>query len=323
MSEPTRNEMILGLFDRPIAFHRPLVTITGSVTAALLLSQAIYWQRRTTSEDGWFWKTQKEWEEETGLGRREFDSARKACAAFLKSELRGVPARLHFKVDEEAIFAACQTSLAESAKLACTKTPNRLGGKCQTTNTETTSETTSKNPSQPDGAKSSEGEGKGDGKPDVDKSAKETHREFIELWTESFEMQFGRKYVFQGGKDGQALKRLIAAAKMSAGELMRVATLAWVQKGKLFWNCEKAVTICDFCSRFNQIVAELSRFSKTIPQIQKPPGVEDDHEARYGFKRGAIPLSQRPPPGEDEAGNKISREEWEERFPLSLYDHDK
>ena len=33
---------LLQLLDRPIAFHRCFVTLTGSVTAALMLSQALY-----------------------------------------------------------------------------------------------------------------------------------------------------------------------------------------------------------------------------------------------------------------------------------------
>ena len=33
---------ILNTLDRPIAFHRCFVTLTGSVTVALMLSQAVY-----------------------------------------------------------------------------------------------------------------------------------------------------------------------------------------------------------------------------------------------------------------------------------------
>ena len=50
---------------------------------------------------------------------------------------------------------------------------------------------------------------------------------------------------------------------------------------------------------------------------------EDDHEARYGYPRGTVPLSQRPPPGEDEKGNEITPDDWEARFPIHIYDQDK
>jgi hypothetical protein len=56
-------------FDRPIAFHRALVGVVGGVTAALMLSQAIYWQRIVDKKEvgGWWYKTGAEWLDETGL----------------------------------------------------------------------------------------------------------------------------------------------------------------------------------------------------------------------------------------------------------------
>ena len=51
-----------------ITFHRVFVDITGSINAALMLSNAIYWTNRLPPErDGWFYKTKEEWEQETGL----------------------------------------------------------------------------------------------------------------------------------------------------------------------------------------------------------------------------------------------------------------
>lgn len=67
---------ILTLLDSPIAFHRVFVDVCGSVTAALLLSQILYWSKRTKDPDGWFWKTQDDWKEETGLSRYEQEGAR-------------------------------------------------------------------------------------------------------------------------------------------------------------------------------------------------------------------------------------------------------
>ena len=131
------------LLDRPIAFHRCFVTLTGSVPAALMLSQAIYWSRRTR-KDGWFYKSQKEWEEEIGLTRREQDTARRSLKAtgFWEEDLRGVPATMHFRVAVEKLLS----SLAESAKLDWPNPPSLLGARRQALLlTETTTETTSKN----------------------------------------------------------------------------------------------------------------------------------------------------------------------------------
>ena len=88
-------ELLLQILDLPVSFHRCLVPITGSVTAALLLSQAICNAQeadRTLSE--WFSKSQDEWDEETGLSRWEQETARRALreAGFLEEQRFGMPA---------------------------------------------------------------------------------------------------------------------------------------------------------------------------------------------------------------------------------------
>lgn len=95
---------ILELLDRPIAFHRPFVTITGSIGAALMLSQMVYWSMRTRG-DGWFYKTQEEWQEETGLNRREQENARSALKAVgvLAEKKQGIPCRVFYRVDSERL----------------------------------------------------------------------------------------------------------------------------------------------------------------------------------------------------------------------------
>ncbi len=107
---------LLHLLDRPIAFHRCFVDITGSVTAALMLSQAIYWQKRTKDHDGWWYKTRDEWTEETGMKRKEQEGARKRLRelGILHEQLRGVPATLWYRVDEIRLLEL----LAKPAELA-------------------------------------------------------------------------------------------------------------------------------------------------------------------------------------------------------------
>src|ERR1022692_3111078 len=93
------------LLDRPIAYHRCFVTLTGSVKGAIMLSQAFYWQARAKQDDGWWYKTAEEWTEETGLTQHEQRSARRDCAKWLLSDLRGVPATLYWKLDEDALMS--------------------------------------------------------------------------------------------------------------------------------------------------------------------------------------------------------------------------
>lgn len=63
---------------RPVAYYPALTSVTGGVTSTLFLCQLIYWQGKQTDSDGWIYKTQEELTEETGLSRREQETARKA-----------------------------------------------------------------------------------------------------------------------------------------------------------------------------------------------------------------------------------------------------
>jgi hypothetical protein len=104
-----KSRSFLDLLDRPIAFHRIFVTLAGSFTAAGMLSQALYWTRiklrDQPASDGWFYKTQAEWEEETGLTRSEQETARKHLrkTPFWGEARRGIPAKLYFRVDLDAL----------------------------------------------------------------------------------------------------------------------------------------------------------------------------------------------------------------------------
>ena len=107
------------LLDRPVAFHRCLVDVSGSVEGAVLLSRAIYWQNRMGDE--WWYKTAKDWFEETGLSQRHLDLAREGCRKVLLYEVRGMPAKGYYKVDSQALEMAlelvcgCKTSLQPGA----------------------------------------------------------------------------------------------------------------------------------------------------------------------------------------------------------------
>lgn len=104
-------ELLLEVFDLPVSFHRCLVPITGGVTAALMLSQAI-WTTQTIDRtaNGWFSKSQDQWSDETGLSRWEQETARRALrsAGFVEERRVGMPAKLWFRVRPEAVWRALQ-----------------------------------------------------------------------------------------------------------------------------------------------------------------------------------------------------------------------
>lgn len=96
---------MLEWLDRPIAFHPAFVRLTGSVAAGLLLSQILYWSRRTSDPDGWFYKTADDWDEEIGLSRTELELSRKRLTqlGIVDEKRKGVPARLYYRLNEEEL----------------------------------------------------------------------------------------------------------------------------------------------------------------------------------------------------------------------------
>ena len=104
-------DLLLQVFDLPVSFHRCLVPITGGVTAALMLSQAIWsTQELDHGWEGWFSKSQDQWTEETGLSRWEQETARRALrnAGFLEERRAGMPAKLWYRVRPDQVWRALQ-----------------------------------------------------------------------------------------------------------------------------------------------------------------------------------------------------------------------
>ena len=133
------------LLDRPIAYHRIFAHVCGDPIAAIFLSQAFFWSPRTKDEEGWFYKTQAQWFDETGLTRRHQETARKKLVAFgiLQEVRRGIPAQLYFRLDlarlaelirlyldensgDDGGDEKLQTRMAESAKQGAPKRPSRM-----------------------------------------------------------------------------------------------------------------------------------------------------------------------------------------------------
>jgi hypothetical protein len=166
MSEPTPSFNWLEILDRPIAFHPIFVDLTGSVPAALILSQAFYWQRRTDDPDGWFYKSREEWHEETRLKRYDQEQARALLrkTPFWEESLRGIPARLYFRINLQALQNQLANKLADglptSRQTVCQQdgrtSPNKPADGLPT-NSEITSEITSETTPEKDPPKPPKG----------------------------------------------------------------------------------------------------------------------------------------------------------------------
>ena len=100
------------LLARPVAYHPALARVAGSVAGGGFLSQALYWQGKIPPHrppgcpgPGWFWKSCRDWEEETALGRKQQETARAKLVqlGILKEKRCGVPARMFFQVNMEKL----------------------------------------------------------------------------------------------------------------------------------------------------------------------------------------------------------------------------
>lgn len=217
-----KKQMLYATLQKPISFHRIFVDLAGSVNAGLFLSVAFSWQPR---DESYFWKTQKDWEEETGLTRREQEGARKRLVGLglISEERRGVPARMHFRVELDAIMNAVdrlsanqfaqnrQTGLHETAILLdtvpvpSTSTNNAAPGKA-----------------------------------------------LVAAWSEAYQQRFSSPYEIQV-KDRVAAKRMLNT--MTIDDVIELAKWAWSQPSK-DWDCQQALTIAGLSSRINPIRAK-------------------------------------------------------------------
>lgn len=142
-------ESIAHLLDRPIAYQRAFVDLGAGITGAVFLSQAVYWSKRTDDDDGWFWKTQDEWAEETGLSRAEQEGARGKLRqiGILVEKKKGLPCKLWFRIDFNelakslAAINASQASMRKSSRLDTVKVADSDAENKQSS-TETTTEIT-------------------------------------------------------------------------------------------------------------------------------------------------------------------------------------
>lgn len=97
------------------------------------------------------------------------------------------------------------------------------------------------------------------------------HKEFIEGWSKSFLEAWGTPYQFNGGRDGRAVKELVAK-NITVPELLKNAQIAWkVHKtNPKTWNCGQAATIHGFKERLMNIITEIA--------ANKPPKALADKE---------------------------------------------
>lgn len=126
----------VNLLGRPVSYYSVFTRICGgNANAGIFLSNFYYWEGKQEDPDGWIHKTQREIERETGLNRYGQESARKILKQlFLMQEQRkGVPAKLHFLFDWDAVdqlivnFAESSTKGKAAVKSAKKRSRKKAG----------------------------------------------------------------------------------------------------------------------------------------------------------------------------------------------------
>ena len=90
------------LVGRRVIRYRPeFAQLGGSGNAGVLLSQLLFWQPHATLPGGWIWKSAREWQEETGLTRREQQTAIKRLVErkLVETHRRSRRAPLYYRVN--------------------------------------------------------------------------------------------------------------------------------------------------------------------------------------------------------------------------------
>ncbi len=129
-----------------IRYFPALAHCLGSINAAVMLSQLIYWCGKGHRYDGYIFKTAKEMQYETGLTRHQQTSARKKLIelGLIHTKVAGIPAKVHYEIYLSEITSML-TSWHRTAPVDVKKALFKNAEKRKTI-TETTHYTTSKPP---------------------------------------------------------------------------------------------------------------------------------------------------------------------------------
>jgi hypothetical protein len=223
---------------QPMPYYPSLAKLVG-VKECVLICRFVWWHGMQADSEGWIYKTRDDLTEETGLSHEEQATARKALRTLgLLEERKERLRHKHFyRVKFEALDALWEGREAGNAGVP---TPGTTASATPgtTASCNTTKETQKRQSSAPSAAASNPS----------------AHAVFVKAWADAYLEAFGDPYIFSGGKDGAAVKRLLNSG-MTPDDLLAIARQAWTH-GKQF-NCKQAASIAGFASRLNDIRAEL------------------------------------------------------------------
>lgn len=111
-------ELAMLVAQPPIAFHRSFVDVTGSATTALLLSICIEQAESALSSEGWFSVSAQDWENRSGLSRKEQATARKNLKDMhlLEERKTSFPATLEVRIKFDRLSSLLLASARKRAQ---------------------------------------------------------------------------------------------------------------------------------------------------------------------------------------------------------------
>jgi hypothetical protein len=141
--------------DKSIVIPRVFVDLTGDYTSAALLNQVLYWSERTHDDEGWFYKSAKEWEEELGLSNFQISRAMKVLKPLgveIKLKRANNAPTLHYRINADIFYPLFfkflenrQTRKSTNSKMDIEETRKSDIEETAKTLTESTHESTTEN----------------------------------------------------------------------------------------------------------------------------------------------------------------------------------
>ncbi len=111
----TKPTILTEFLKRPVAYQPMIAKAFGSVKLGIFWSQLYYWHDKGSDTEGWIYKTQQEIFEETGLSRKEQETARKIGLGLgvLEEKLAGQPATVHYRIDVEKAMVVIEEFISK------------------------------------------------------------------------------------------------------------------------------------------------------------------------------------------------------------------
>ena len=107
MSEHT-GDVLAVLGDPDVLVYSSLIRVCRSASAAIMLSQLVYWHTHYPTEDGWLPLSDSSLEEQTGLTRKEILGARARLVqlGLIETCRKGIPCRMYYRLRTEKVADA-------------------------------------------------------------------------------------------------------------------------------------------------------------------------------------------------------------------------